>query len=170
MTVVPRLFGPFSLFGGLIALAVFLVDRLSKWYLLDVYAIGLRGRVEVTPFFDLVMVWNRGVSYGLFQQDTALGLVLLAGINFVAAILLWLWLARVRHRLTAISIALVIGGAIGNGVDRVIYGAVADFFHLHAFGWSWYVFNIADMAIVAGVLGLLYDSFTDSHKRAPKPD
>ncbi|TCT09993.1 signal peptidase II [Tepidamorphus gemmatus] len=170
MTVASHLWGRFSLFGGLIALAVFLVDRASKWYLLDVFAIGLRGRVEVTPFFDLVMVWNRGVSYGLFQQDTAFGLVLLAGINFVAAILLWLWLARVHYRLTAVSIALVIGGAIGNGVDRVIYGAVADFFHLHAFGWSWYVFNIADMAIVAGVVGLLYDSLTNSHKRAPKPD
>ncbi len=72
--------------------------------------------------------------------------------------------------MAAISIGLVIGGAVGNAVDRAFYGAVSDFFHFHAFGWSWYVFNLADVAIVAGVAGLLYESLADSHKRAPKPD
>jgi len=170
--MIPRgyLWGPLSGLGAGIALAAFLIDRIHKWVMLSPYDIASRGRVEVTPFFDLVMVWNRGVSYGLFQQDSDAGRYALVAVNCIAALALWGWLARVDRRLSAISIGLVIGGALGNAWDRAFYGAVADFFHLHAFGWSWYVFNLADVAIVAGVAGLLYESLTDSHKRAPKPD
>ncbi|MEJ8571784.1 signal peptidase II [Microbaculum marinum] len=156
--------------GAAVAAAVFLVDRVHKWVMLGPVGIGVNDVIPVTPFFDLMLVWNRGVSYGLFQQDSAGGRAILVGINIVAAVVLWIWLARAQSRLTAVSLGLVIGGALGNGLDRVIYGAVADFFHLHAFGYSWYVFNLADVAIVAGVIGLLYESFRDSHKSAPKPD
>ena len=168
MTLKAILWGPKSRIGALIALSAFGLDRLHKWLMLGPFEIGLNSPVEVTPFFNLVLVWNRGVSYGLFQQDTAAGRSVLIGINVAAAIALWLWLARTRDRLVAVSIGLIIGGAIGNAVDRQLYGAVADFFHFPAFGWSWYVFNIADVAIVAGVAGLLYDSVFSSHKRAPK--
>lgn len=164
------LHGPLTRLGAAVALAVFLVDRACKWLLLEPVDIAARGPIEVTPFFNLVLVWNRGVSYGLFQQDSDFGRAILVAITVVAAGALWIWLSRTRVRIGAISLGLIIGGALGNGVDRMIYGAVADFFHFHAFGWSWYVFNIADVAIVAGVAGLLYESIRDSHKRAQKPE
>ena len=164
------LWGPLSGLGALVAVGVFAVDRLHKWAMLGPVGIGAREPIEVTPFFDLVLVWNKGVSYGLFQQDSEAGRTNLVLVNIVAALALWVWLARARKGLTAVSIGLVIGGALGNAVDRAVYGAVADFFHFHAFGWSWYVFNVADVAIVAGVVGLLYESLLDSHKSAPKPD
>ena len=82
---------------------------------------------------------------------------------------LTVWLARLTSPLAAGSIGLIIGGALGNVIDRVAYGAVADFFSLHAFGYQWYVFNVADAAIVAGVAGLLYDSLFGGHKKAGNP-
>lgn len=171
MTAASRyLWGPVSALGGAAALAAFVADRVHKWIMLDLVEIGRRGIIEVTGFLDLVLVWNPGVSYGLFQQETAVGQAALAAINVAVAAALWVWLARMRTALQAISAGLVIGGALGNALDRMLYGAVADFFHLHALGWSWYVFNVADMAIVAGVAGLLYDSFRPSHKSAPKVD
>jgi signal peptidase II len=87
----------------------------------------------------------------------------------VASLALTVWLARLESRLTAIAIGLIIGGAIGNAIDRILYGAVADFFSFHAFGYQWYVFNVADTAIVAGVVGLLYDSLFRGHKKAGNP-
>lgn len=164
------LYGPLTTLGAIVAAVVFVIDRVHKWAMLGPIGIGENEIIPVTPFFDLLLVWNRGVSYGLFQQESATGRAALVAINVVAAAILWIWLARTRYRLTAISLGLVIGGAVGNAVDRLIYGAVADFFHFHAFGYSWYVFNLADVAIVAGVVGLLYESFLDSHKSAPKPD
>jgi signal peptidase II len=92
---------------------------------------------------------------------------LLVAVSLAIVAALWIWLSRMRTALPALSVGLVIGGALGNAVDRVLYGAVADFFHFHALGWSWYVFNLADAAIVVGVAGLLYDSLRDSHKSAP---
>jgi signal peptidase II len=170
MTLRRYLWGPLTGLGAFVAVLAFLLDRVHKWAMLGPFDIVARGHVEVAPFFDIVLVWNRGVSYGLFQQDSDTGRFILVAVNVVAALALWIWLSRVRVRLTAISIGLVIGGALANAFDRAFYGAVADFFHFHAFGFSWYVFNVADVAIVAGVAGLLYESLLDSHKRAPKPD
>jgi signal peptidase II len=170
MTVRNIIYGPLSTLGASVAAVVFAIDRIHKWFMLGPVAISENEVIPVTSFFDLLLVWNRGVSYGLFQQESAAGRSILVGINIIAALVLWIWLARTRARITAISLGLVIGGAVGNAVDRLIYGAVADFFHFHAFGYSWYVFNLADVAIVAGVVGLLYESLLDSHKSAPKPD
>ena len=117
------------------------------------------------PFFDLVLVWNRGVSYGWFAQHTAFGRFGLVALSLVASLALWIWLARTERPLTAAAIGLVIGGALGNALDRVIYGAVADFFLLHWRGFDWYVFNIADLAIVAGVGLLLYESWSEDARR-----
>jgi len=156
------IWGPLSRDGFTIALVVFLLDQALKLWLLFGYHLAGRGRVPLLPFFDLVLTWNRGISYGMFQQDGPVGRFVLLGITLGAVILLWLWLARAANRLTALSLGLIIGGALGNAVDRLAYGAVADFalFHITTakFTFHWYVFNLADAAIVAGVVGLLYDS------------
>jgi signal peptidase II len=163
------LWGPLSPLGLGVAVVTVLIDQAHKGWMLYVYDIGAKGTVTVTPFFDLVLVWNQGISYGLLPQQSAagrLGLILFA---LGASLALSVWLARLESRLTAVAIGLIIGGAIGNAIDRILYGAVADFFSFHAFGYQWYVFNIADTAIVAGVVGLLYDSLFRGHKKVGNP-
>jgi signal peptidase II len=129
--------------------------------------------VRLTPFLDLVLTWNKGISYGLFQQDGALGQWVLLGIKAAAVVVLWAWLARAGSRLTAAALGLIIGGAAGNAIDRFIHEGVADFILFHvstrSINFNWYVFNLADAAIVAGVAGLLYDSFLgDRAAKAPR--
>ena len=108
----------------------------------------------VTGFFDYVLVWNTGISYGLFDglPVWALGLVMLAAI-----VALSIWWVRAESALIRLGLAFCIGGALSNAVDRLIYGAVADFFHLHWGTWSFYIFNLADVAITIGVILLLAD-------------
>ena len=156
-----RIWGAHSALGTLIAVAAFATDQIHKWWMLNVYDIAEKKHVTITPFLDLVMVWNYGISYGLFQQDGDMGRYILIAVMLLAVLCLVIWLATCEGRLTAAALGLVIGGALGNIVDRVVHGAVADFFSFHAFGYHWYVFNLADVAIVAGVVVLLYDSFTD---------
>jgi signal peptidase II len=163
------LWGPHSPFGLGIAALTLLADQAHKAWMLHVYDIGAKGTVTIAPFFDLVLVWNKGISYGLLPQDSALGRLGLIAFALAASLALTIWLARATSRLTAAAIGLIIGGAIGNAIDRIAYGAVADFFAFHAFGFQWYVFNIADVAIVAGVIGLLYDSLFGGHKKAENP-
>jgi signal peptidase II len=165
----PWLWGRLSPLGLGVALLTVALDQLHKSWMLAVYAIQHKGRVAVTPFLDLVYVKNTGISYGLLLQETLQGQWILAGFALAAVVAMACWLARgVTTRLVAASLGLVMGGAASNGVDRVVLGGVADFFSLHAFGFYWYVFNLADVAIVAGVLGLLYDSFGPSRKDASK--
>ena len=163
------LWGPLSPLGLGIASATVLADQAHKAWMLYVYDIEAKGTVTVTPFFDLVMVWNKGISYGLFRQESATGRWGLILFALVASVVFAVWLARFESRLAAVSIGLIIGGAIGNAIDRIAYGAVADFFVLHAFGYEWYAFNIADTVIVAGVAGLLYDSLIRGHKKVGNP-
>ena len=139
---------------GLAAL-VFVVDQGHKFWMIDVYDIAGRAPVAVTSFFDLVMVWNKGVSYGLFTTHTQAWLI---GVSLVITAVLWIWACRAETAFTAAALALVIGGALANAFDRAFRGAVADFFHFHYQSLSWYVFNLADVAIVAGVGLLLYES------------
>jgi signal peptidase II len=159
--------GPFSRLGLLSAVLVAALDQAVKLWLLFVYDIGSTGPVRLAPFLDLVLAWNTGISYGWFQQEGPFGQWALLALKAVAVALLWIWLARAGSRLTAVAIGLIIGGAIGNAIDRLAYGAVVDFvfFHLTAAGWNfkWYVFNLADAAIVAGVIGLLYESLFPGH-------
>ena len=118
--------------------------------------------IPVLPFFNLVMVWNRGVSYGLFQAESRLGAILLVLLAFLAVCGLGWWLWHAQRRALAVGLGLVIGGAIGNNlIDRLIYGKVADFFHFYVFGYSWYVFNVADAAITFGVIALIYGKVAD---------
>ena len=149
--------------GVIAAAAVLALDQASKLWLLFVFDIARRGAVKVTPFFDLVLAWNVGISFGWFQNDSQPAQISLMIIKAVAVIVLAIWMARSRTPLATIALGLIIGGAIGNGIDRFAYGAVVDFalFHLQIGGntYNWYVFNLADVAIVAGVAALLYDSF-----------
>jgi signal peptidase II len=153
------LFGPLTLTGAVIAAVVCGIDQATKFWLTHVLDLGGRGPVALLPVLDLRLIWNTGISYGLLQQTTVLGSWALLAVKVLATILLWVWLARTRSRMTAVSLGLIIGGAAGNGIDALAHGAVADFVHFHAGRFSWFVFNFADAAIVAGVAGLLYHSF-----------
>jgi signal peptidase II len=150
--------GPLTGLGVAVALVVCVLDQAHKLWMLFSFDIAARQPVELAPVLDMVLVWNRGISYGLFQQDSEAGQWFLVGFKVIAVIVLTLWLARTQTKLSAIAIGLIIGGAIGNAIDRVAYGAVADFFHFHVGNFSWYVFNIADVGIVAGVALLLYEA------------
>jgi signal peptidase II len=152
--------GPLSRFGLWIAALTFVLDQAHKWWML--LRVGMREgeRITVTSFFDWYYVLNKGVSYSFLTGSDGRWQLTLAAFAAVAALLLAVWLARgVDNRLAAAGVGLIIGGALGNGLDRLTLGGVADFFSLHAFGYYWYIFNIADIAIVAGVAGLLYESF-----------
>ncbi len=147
--------------GLVVAGATFVADQASKMLLL--YGFGFAHlppgeAVSVLPFFNLVMVWNPGISLGLFPASSVEGTVFLATFQMIAVGVLSWWLWFVRKRTLAIGLGLVIGGALGNLIDRLVYGRVADFFHLHSFGYDFYVFNVADAAITFGVIGLLYDA------------
>ncbi len=149
--------------GLIAALAALALDQASKLWLLRVFDIGHRGAVKLTPFFDLVLAWNTGISYGWFQNESPTGQAILLAVKAVAVIVLAIWMARSRTLTATIALGLIIGGAIGNAIDRFAYGAVVDFalFHVQIGEkpFNWYVFNLADVAIVAGVAALLYDSF-----------
>jgi len=161
-----RLWGPNSQLGLWVIVATFIVDQAHKWWMINVYQIPKGQRIPVTPFLDLVYVINKGVSYGMLDGT---GPWLLTGFAILISAMMWIWLSQAATmRVLAVSLGLIIGGALANALDRVHLGGVADFFSLHAFGFYWYVFNIADVAIVAGVAGLLYDSFKSSRNDASK--
>jgi len=149
--------------GIIAAVATVLIDQASKLWLLNVFDLGRRGRVQVTPFFDLELALNIGISFGWLQNDSQIVQFGLMAVKALAVVALAIWMARSRTLLAVIALGLIIGGAIGNAIDRFAYGAVVDFalFHLDIGGntYNWYVFNLADTAIVAGVIALLYDSF-----------
>lgn len=153
--------GPLTRFGLTVAVVACALDQASKVYLLQVADLANRP-IRLGPFFDFILTKNTGISYGLLQTQGELEQWLLLGFKAAAVVLLWVWLARAHSRLTALSLGLIIGGAIGNAIDRLAYGWVADFvfFHVSTATWQfrWYVFNLADVAIVAGVIGLLYES------------
>lgn len=164
------LWGPYSGLALKVAAVIFVVDQAHKWWMLLVYRIGEKGRVTVTPFLDLVFVKNTGISYSLLDGSAYTWQLVLALFSVIVSVALWAWLAAAgTGRLMAWALGLIMGGALGNGLDRVLIGGVADFFSLHAFGFYWYVFNIADVAIVAGVAALLYDSFKGSRNDAANP-
>jgi len=146
---------------GLVAAALALfADQGSKFGLL--YGAGflhmLPGQsIAVLPFFNLVMVWNPGVSYGLFAASSAFGTAVLVLVSLGAVIGLGYWLWGMTSLSLAVGVGLVIGGALGNLIDRLVYGRVADFFHFYGFGYDWYVFNVADIAITLGAVAIIYE-------------
>lgn len=142
--------------GLIVAVVTLLADQASKLWLLYGYGLPSRYPVSLAPWFDLTVVWNYGISYGMFQQTTDLGRWLLTGFQLVAALALGVWMWRTLGKMTALGLGLIVGGAIGNAIDRLAYGAVFDFAHIHVGTFNWYVFNLADAAIVLGVPCLLY--------------
>lgn len=144
--------GRFLRLGLTVAILLLLADQASKLWLIFGTNLRLTWPWHITPFLDFTVVWNRGISYGLFQQETETGRWILTGIKLVAAVVLFFWLRRAENGLEAAGIGLIIGGAIGNAIDRIWHGAVFDFVHFHVGSFSWYVFNVADAAIVIGVV------------------
>ncbi len=159
MSITPKKTAIFSLVFGF---GAFLLDRLHKYYQLDIKGWSGGEFVRVTPFLDYVMVWNTGISYGLlsgFPQPIVLAII---GIAFIA--LLWWWIFS-RTFLVRMGLALCLGGALSNIVDRWLYGAVADFFHLYLVGQSLFVFNLADAFIFVGAVFLIIDAFVPSLRK-----
>ena len=138
---------------------VIAADQLSKWYILDVVGIAGRDPITVTSFFKLVMVWNYGISFGMFAMPNTIMPYVLKGIALGVILALWVICHREEQRFELYCYAVIIGGALGNVIDRVRFGAVADFFYLHVGQYGWPAFNIADAAIFCGVAGLLIRLF-----------
>src|ERR1700719_4245903 len=134
-----------SRLGPIAAVAVLILDQASKVWLLFVFDIGHRGAVRVTPFFDLVLAWNVGISFGWFQNDSQVAQIALMVIKAAAVVVLAIWLRRPRTLIATVALGLIIGGAIGNAIDRLAYGAVVDFALCHVQiggnNFNWYVFN-----------------------------
>src|SRR3982074_960533 len=140
--------------GVIAALAVLALDQASKLWLLFVFDIAHRGAVKVTPFFDLVLAWNVGISFGWFQSDSQVAQIILMLIKGVGVLVLPIWMARSRTLIATVALGLIVGGAIGNAIDRFAYGAVVDFalFHVDIAGktFNWYVFNLSGRGVLAG--------------------
>ena len=151
------------------AVLLFAADQASKWWVLEGLRLQEARNVPVLalgPFgLDLSMVWNRGVTFGLLSGDGPWNHLVLALVAAGIAVFLLRWLARAETRTVAVALGAVIGGAVGNVMDRLRFGAVVDFVDAYAWGWHWYVFNIADAGIVCGVAVLVVDAL---FRRAPE--
>jgi len=148
---------------GVVAAAVVLgADQASKYWVLQILHLPEIGQLRLLPVLSLTMVWNRGVTFGLLNGfgagGSAWGSWLLAAVALAIVVALAAWLRRAEARLVAVALGAIAGGAVGNVIDRLRFGAVVDFIHAHAYGYSWYVFNVADAAIVCGVAALVLDS------------
>ncbi|MDB5314223.1 MAG: signal peptidase [Rhodospirillales bacterium] len=145
-----------------IAAALVAADQFSKWFILDRLQLDDVGQIpgfQAGPFgLDLTMVWNRGVTFGMLTGQSSWHQVALSVLALGVAVFLLRWMARAENRLTAAALGAVVGGAIGNVIDRLRFGAVVDFVDVHAWDWHWYVFNLADAAIVCGVGVLVIDA------------
>lgn len=147
-----------SLRRGLgLAVLVIALDQLSKWAMLTQMMLPPR-TIEVAPFFNLVYVWNRGISFGMFNSDSPWNRWTLPLLAVAIVVYLVNWLRRTGHWLVITALGLIIGGALGNVLDRAMHGAVFDFLDVHAYGYHWPAFNIADSAITVGVCLLIIDS------------
>ncbi len=152
--------------GILIAALVIGVDQVTKWWILE-SVMQPPSVIEVTAFFNMVLAWNRGVSFGLFNNDSGsnVWVFTVVALAISAVMLFWLW--RANRRTICVAVGLVVGGALGNVIDRLIHGAVVDFLDFHAWGYHWPAFNIADSAITIGAAILIFDSLFDGSE-SPK--
>lgn len=142
-----------------VALVIAVIDQLSKMWVLDLFAARPAGVpvLVLAPFFNLVLTGNRGMSFGLFNTDSAANTAVFTVLVALIVIGLALWLRRAETPVLRVGIGLVIGGAIGNVIDRLLRGAVVDFLDFHLGDWHWFAFNVADAAICLGVATLLLD-------------
>jgi signal peptidase II len=160
-----RLWGRLSALGLILAGASFAMDQAFKWWMLHVFDIEARQPIALFPVFDIVLAWNRGISYGWLSEKSFAPQGLLIALAVVISLGLWIWLARTTRPVTAAAIGLILGGALANAFDRAAYGAVADFFSFHLGSFEWYIFNLADVAIVAGVALLVYESLSEGRNK-----
>jgi len=159
------------LVAGVVALLALAADQGSKWALLEL--VGLRANPEpirLLPVFDLVLWWNHGTSFSLFRTGGAWGPYVFSLVALAIVVVLVLWLSRIGRPVLAAAIGAVIGGAIGNIVDRLRFGAVADFFYAHIGDYGWPAFNVADSLIVVGIGVLVFDGMFLNHEPADKMD
>jgi signal peptidase II len=158
--------GPLRAVGYGLALVVLVLDQIVKYWIIDGVKLQQRGFIDVLPFFNLTWVENRGVSMGMLTADGDLGRWLLVALTVAisAGVAAWLW--RERNRLDVVALGLVLGGAIGNIVDRIRFGYVVDFLHFFWGEWHFYVFNVADAAITVGVILLLLRAVLRGDERA----
>jgi signal peptidase II len=160
----------YLLLGVIAGLVVLAADQVSKWWVLNVLNLPDLHQVVLLPVLNLTMVWNSGVTFGLLNGLGSWAHVVLAVVALTVVVALGFWLRRAESRLVAVAIGAVAGGAIGNVIDRVRFGAVIDFIHAHVdTRWgdvSWYVFNVADAAIVCGVAALILDSQLSKRRQA----
>ena len=151
-------------FGLSIAFVIFLLDQFSKWAMLELLHLKSQS-YEITSFFNLVLVWNTGVSFGMFAGNGTVKALILVIVAAVIVVVLLQWLRRSSGRLMPFGIGLVIGGAIGNIIDRLRFGAVVDFLDFHLGDWHWPAFNVADSAICVGVVLLCWQSMTSGNSK-----
>ena len=152
--------------GGISVLIVFVLDRASKWWFIDIFELPYKGVVEILPIFNLVMVWNKGVSFGFLSSSDDFGRWALVILNLIIVAILINWLRSVKEITLSCAIGMVIGGAFGNIYDRVKFGAVADFFQFHWQEWYFAVFNVADSFIFIGAVLLIFNStFSNDTKK-----
>jgi signal peptidase II len=147
---------------ALLALGILALDQATKWAALR--WLDLYEPLVVTPFFNLVLVWNRGVSFGMLAGAGRHGPWLLTGLAAAIGAFLIVWLYRETRPVTRTALVLVLTGAVGNVIDRLRFGAVVDFLDFHAFGYHWPAFNVADSAIVIGAGLILFDSLVLSQR------
>ena len=158
-----------SLIAYGLALLTIALDQLSKWWVLSVFDLPAKASVHVGGPFSLTMVWNKGVSFGLLRAEQDLTRWALVVFSLVVAAFLAVWARKIEKPLLAVAVGLVMGGAVGNAIDRARFGAVADFLDFKALYFPW-VFNIADSAITVGVILLLLDSLrSDGGAKNNKP-
>lgn len=143
-----------------LALAVFIIDQLVKYWVLEIVRLPEQGSIPLAPFFSLTFVGNVGVSMGMFQASSDLGRWLLVAVTAGIAAVVAVWIAREQQRVEVLALGLVLGGALGNIVDRIRFGYVVDFLHFYWGGASFWVFNVADASITLGVLVLLWRALT----------
>jgi lipoprotein signal peptidase len=144
--------------GGVVGVAVLAADQASKYWIVNGLQLQALGSVRLLPVLNLTWVENRGITFGLLRGDGPWSAVILAAIALAVVVALLVWLRRAERALVAVALGAIAGGAVGNVLDRLRLGYVVDFIHAHAFGWSWYVFNVADAAIVCGVAALVLES------------
>ena len=153
--------------GALAFVLVLIADQASKWAILHVVGLPSVRQIVLLPVFNLTMVWNQGVTFGLLQGNDETSHLILAAVALAVVAALTIWLLRAENRLVAFALGGIAGGAIGNVIDRLRFGAVVDFLHFHIGDINWYVFNVADAAIVCGVAALVLDSLRRNKQAVP---